>query len=102
MMHLVKTNIPLSRGHAMPKRILVVEDHADIRKPIHVPLEFEDYDIHEAANADEGLVAVQQVRPNLLLDGMMPGTMDGLDLRRCIKSDPSLDLPQVVLLTARG
>ena len=84
------------------KRILITEDQPDIRKLIHMTLEFEDYDIHEAANADEGLVAVQQVRPNLLLDGMMPGTMDGLDLRRCIKSDPSLDLPQVVLLTARG
>lgn len=86
----------------MHKRILVVEAHADIRKPIHMPLEFEDYNIHEAANADEGLVAVQQLRPNLLLDGMMPGTMDGLDLCRCIKSDPSLDLPRVVLRTARG
>lgn len=86
----------------MHTRILVVEAHADIRKPIHMPLEFEDYDIHEAANADEGLVAVQQLRPNLLLDGMMPGTMDGLDLCRCIKSDPSLDLPRVVLRTARG
>jgi CheY-like chemotaxis protein len=87
----------------MRKRILIVEDHADIRKLIHMTLEFEDYDIHEAANADEGLVAVQQLRPHLLLlDVMMPGTMDGLDLCRRIKSDPSLGLPQVVLLTARG
>lgn len=102
MMHLVKTNIPLSRGHAMHKRILVLKTTQTSANRSTCPLEFEDYDIHEAANADEGLVAVQQVRPNLLLDGMMPGTMDGLDLRRCIKSDPSLDLPQVVLLTARG
>ena len=37
----------------MRKRILIVEDHADIRKLIHMTLEFEDYDIHEAANADD-------------------------------------------------
>ena len=33
---------------------------------------------------------------------MMPGAMDGLGLCRHVKSDPSLGLPQVVLLTARG
>ena len=87
----------------MTKRILIVEDHADIRKLIRMTLEFEDYDIHEAANADEGLVAVRQLRPDLLLlDIMMPGAMDGLDLCRHVKSDPALGLPQVVLLTARG
>jgi CheY-like chemotaxis protein len=33
---------------------------------------------------------------------MMPGRMDGLDLCRLVKSDPSLGMPLVVLLTARG
>lgn len=66
-------------------------------------LEFEDHEIHEAANADEGLEAVRQLRPHLLLlDVMMPGRMDGLDLCRLVKSDPSLGMPLVVLLTARG
>ena len=37
------------------KKILIVEDQPDIRKLIRMTLEFEDYDIHEAANADEGL-----------------------------------------------
>ena len=35
----------------MKKRILVVEDQADIRKLIRMTLEFEYYDIHEASNA---------------------------------------------------
>lgn len=87
----------------MLPRILIVEDHADIRKLIHMTLEFEDYDIHEAPNADEGLLAVRRLRPQLLLlDVMMPGTMDGLDLCRLVKSEPQLGLPKVVLLTARG
>ena len=87
----------------MSKRILIVEDHADIRRLIRMTLEFEDHDIHEAVNADEGLEAVKRLRPELLLlDVMMPGSMDGLDLCRLVKSDPSLGLPQVILLTARG
>lgn len=87
----------------MTKRILIVEDHADIRRLIRMTLEFENYEIHEVANADEGLLAVRGLVPDLLLlDIMMPGSMDGLDLCRLVKSDPTLGKPQVVLLTARG
>lgn len=87
----------------MSKRILIVEDHADIRKLVRLTLEFEDYEIHEAANADEGLEAVRRLRPDLLLlDVMMPGKLNGLDLCRLVKTDLSLGRPQVVLLTARG
>ena len=87
----------------MTKRILIVEDHADIRRLIRMTLEFENYEIHEVANADEGLLAVRGLVPDLLLlDIMMPGSMDGLDLCRLVKSDPTLGKPQVLLLTARG
>lgn len=87
----------------MSKRILIVEDHADIRTLIHMTLEFENYDIQEAPNADQGLELVRQWRPDvLLLDVMMPGKLDGLDLCRLVKSDPALGQPQVVLLSARG
>ena len=72
----------------MSQRILIIEDHADIRRLIRMTLEFEDHDIHEAANADEGWAAMQQLRPQLLLlDVMMPGSMDGLDLCRRVKSE---------------
>lgn len=87
----------------MIKRILIVEDHADIRKLIRMTLEFESYEIHEVPTADEGLEMVRQLRPDLLLlDIMMPGKLDGLDLCRLVKSDSALGKPQVVLLTARG
>ena len=75
----------------MSKRILIVEDHADIRTLIQMTLEFENYDIQEAPNADQGLEMVRQWRPDvLLLDVMMPGKLDGLDLCRLVKSDPAL------------
>ena len=87
----------------MSKRILIVEDHADIRKLIRMTLEFESFEIHETASADEGLEMVRQLKPDLLLlDIMMPGQLDGIDLCRIVKSDPSLGRPQVVILTARA
>ena len=87
----------------MRKRILLIEDQAEIRKLIRMTLEFEYYEIHEAANATEALAAIERLRPELvLLDIMMPGGMNGLDLCRLIKSDPALQAIQVVMLSARG
>ena len=87
----------------MKKRILLVEDQADIRKLIRMTLEFEYYEIHEASNATEAIEAVKRLHPHLLLlDIMMPGGMNGLELCRLIKGDPSFGSPQVVMLSARS
>lgn len=85
------------------KRVLIVEDQSDIRKLIRMTLEFEDYEIHEASDGAFGLSMVSAVRPDLvLLDVMMPGEIDGLQVCQRIKSDPELAHIKVVLLTARG
>ncbi len=85
------------------KKILIVDDQPDIRKLIRMTLEFEDYEIHEAADGAFGLRMASAVRPDLmLLDVMMPGEFDGLQVCQRIKSDPKLKHIKVVLLTARG
>lgn len=85
------------------KRVLIVEDQTDIRKLIRMTLEFEDYEIHEASDGSFGLRLAGAVRPDLvLLDVMMPGDMDGLQVCRAIKTDPALKGIKVVLLSARG
>ncbi len=85
------------------KRVLIVEDQPDIRKLIRMTLEFEDYEIHEASDGAQGLVLALERRPDIaLLDVMMPGTMDGLELCQRIKTEPALAHCKVVLLTARG
>jgi DNA-binding response OmpR family regulator len=85
------------------KRVLIVEDQADIRKLIHMTLEFESYEIHEASDGAHGLRMASAARPDLvLLDVMMPGELDGLQVCQRIKSDPMLARTKVVLLTARG
>ena len=81
------------------KRVLIVEDQADIRKLIRMTLEFEPYEIHEAANGTEGLAQAIAVQPDLiLLDVMMPG-MDGLEVCRRIRARGNVP---ILMLTARG
>lgn len=85
------------------KRILIVEDQADIRKLIRMTLEFENYEIHEATDGAFGLRMATAVKPDvILLDVMMPGELDGLQVCQRVKSDPALAGTRVILLTARG
>jgi two-component system, OmpR family, phosphate regulon response regulator PhoB len=85
------------------KRILIVEDQADIRRLISMTLEFENYDIQEASDGSFGLRTAQAMKPDVvLLDVMMPGELDGLQVCQRIKADPTLSGTKVVLLTARG
>ena len=85
------------------KRVLVVEDHADIRKLIRMTLELEDCEVSEAANGETGLRLARETRPDVvLLDVMMPGELDGLEVCRAVRGDPALSGTRVVMLTARG
>ena len=85
------------------KRVLIVEDQADIRKLIRMTLEFEPYEIFEAANGVEGLQQAEALVPDLmLLDVMMPGEFDGLQVCARVRANPALKDTRVVLLTARG
>ena len=85
------------------KKILIIEDQSDIRKLVRMTLEFDNYEIHEAADGDMGLKMIYAVRPDLvLLDVMMPGTLDGYQVCQRVKADMEVKHTPVILLTARG
>ena len=85
------------------KRILIVEDQPDIRKLIRMTLDFSGYELHEADNGDSGYSMALSVRPLvMLLDVMMPGSMDGLQVCEKLKKDPAHAHTKIILLTARG
>lgn len=87
----------------MKKTVLIVDDHADIRRLIRMTLEFENCQILEAADGESALLSAGATRPDVvLLDVMMPGQIDGLEVCRRMKADPALDGVQVILLSARG
>ena len=88
----------------MTARILLVDDQADIRKLIRLTLQhLDDAEVHEADNGGDGWRLAQDIRPDLmLLDVMMPGELDGLQVCKQIKTDPELRHIRVILLTARG
>jgi DNA-binding response OmpR family regulator len=85
------------------KRILIVEDQPDIRELVRMTLEMEDFEVHEAENGDIGLQMAARFSPDLiLLDVMMPGSVDGLGVCERIKSDVARRRTKVVMLSARN
>ena len=89
----------------MSKRsvILIIEDQTDIRSLIRMTLEMGNNEIHEAENGDSGWHMVRALRPDLvLLDVMMPGTLDGYQVCQKIRNEPSVKETPVIMLTARG
>jgi len=63
----------------MKAKILVVDDEAEIRRSVRMILEYEGYDVQEAASGPEGLALVEREPPDLVfLDIKMAG-QDGLE-----------------------
>jgi CheY-like chemotaxis protein len=85
----------------MKAKILVVEDHADIRRLIRWALEDTGHQLYEAPNGTLGLEMARTVQPDLVyLDLMMPGGLDGIEVCAQIRKDPTLAHTLVVMLTA--
>lgn len=68
------------------KHVFVIDDDANIRQLILRYLEKEGYKVTTFENADSVLEAFNTMQPDaLVLDIMMPGSMDGLDLCKKIR-----------------
>jgi DNA-binding response OmpR family regulator len=80
--------------------VLVVDDEPIVRDVVARYLERDGHRIIAAADGDEARGLIAREEPNLVvLDVMLPGDTDGLDLCRWIRSTSDL---AVILLTARG
>jgi CheY-like chemotaxis protein len=83
-------------------KLLIADDEPAVRALVRVTLEDDDYRILEAADGVEALQKIRDENPSLvLLDIMMPG-MNGLEVCRIVKSDPTTSGTVVVMLTAQA
>ncbi|MDE0572222.1 response regulator transcription factor [Demequina sp. B12] len=81
------------------RRILVVDDEDNLRTMLVAALKYEGYDVVQAVDGAEGLRAVKEHRPDLIvLDVMMPN-VDGFAMCRRLRD--SGDRTPVIFLTAR-
>lgn len=85
---------------AKKRTILVTDDNRDVNEVIKVMLRQNGYEVVQAFDGEEALLAFNRSQPDLvLLDYRMPG-MDGIDVLRSIKEHDPTAL--VVFMTGEG
>jgi CheY-like chemotaxis protein len=80
--------------------VLVVEDNPSNMKLVRALLLSEGYEVHMAEDAEKAQIKLASIHPHLILmDIQLPG-MDGLELTRLLKANPSTRDILIVALTA--
>jgi CheY-like chemotaxis protein len=84
----IKKEIPAAKvvSAGDKKKIMVIDDSIVIRKMVEIALEGEDYLIHTATNAKEGMEGIEKINPNLIILDMMLPDMNGIEVLKKIKS----------------
>ena len=89
-----------TRGEATPS-ILIVDDDERLREFVRVNLEMEGYIVREAGSAEEGLAALEEEPPDLiLLDVMMP-QVDGWEMLRRVQDRHGVGAIPVVMFSGK-
>ena len=80
----------------------MVEYQPDNRQIIRDMLDPTDYEITEAENGEQALLAVAKERPDLILMGVQLPIMDGYEVTRLIKANPAMRSIPIIAVTSHA
>jgi len=84
------------------KKILVVDDEADLVEMLTLRLEAGDFSVIKAYDGEQGLEVMRKELPDLvILDIRMP-QMDGFEVCRIAKEDPKIKKIPIIFVTTAG
>src|SRR5215471_5406018 len=86
----------------MPKKIVIVEDEAELAALIEYNLGRHGYDAQVLSGSKGTLRALEQAKPDLILLDVMLPDVDGFELCRQVRQSPVLGRTPVLFLTARS
>jgi DNA-binding response OmpR family regulator len=84
------------------KRIVLIEDDADIAFTVRLNLEREGYKVTHYARGQEGLSAVQRGAGDFVILDLNLPDLDGLTICRELRREPLTAAIPILMLTARG
>ena len=84
----------------MTRRILVVEDQEDNRQILRDLLSNAGYEMFEAEDGEQALVAAAAHLPDLILMDIQLPILDGYEATRRIKADPALKSIPIIVVTS--
>jgi DNA-binding response OmpR family regulator len=84
-----------------PKKILVVDDEADLVETVRFPLEMEGYHVLVSYNGEDALSQARKENPDLILLDLMLPKLDGYKVCRLLKFDERYKHIPILMLTAK-
>jgi len=85
-----------------PKKILIVEDEAEIAQLVKLYLDKDGFRTAIAKTGVEGLKLIKTDRPDMVILDLMLPEMDGLEVCKKIRNAPDTALLPVLMLTAKA
>ncbi len=84
-------------------RVIIVDDDRDTREMLTLALELEGFDVGQAANGLRLISAMHVDRPDVILLDVMMSWIDGFELCRAIKRNPTFaDIPVIFISARKG
>ena len=90
----------MAEAHRNGRRILVVDDDPRLVRIVSLYLDMEGYDVQQATNAKDGLQAVADAPPDLVIMDIMMTDMDGIEACRQIRDNPATRTLPVLMFSA--
>lgn len=87
---------------SMMKTVLVVDDEAHIQELIKFNLEKNGFNVITADNGVDALKIAETQKPDLIFLDLMIPNMDGLDVCKSIRKNPSIESIPIIMITAKG
>ncbi len=96
----VERNLRTGSKHVMERKILIVDDEADIREILQFNLENAGFAVDCASSAEEALEVLSSSHSLILLDVMMSG-MSGFRMAEVVRKERNSQIP-IIFLTAKS
>jgi len=89
---------PKEKGDSAKKRILIVDDDANIRRSMQFELEKEGYAILESSSGKDALKIAQEAKPDLIILDLLMPELDGYDVLKELREEPATEnIPVLVV-----
>ncbi|MFH1847770.1 MAG: response regulator [Candidatus Omnitrophota bacterium] len=85
-----------------PKKILIVDDEADLVEMVKMRLEVSGYECISAGDGQEGLEMARRENPDLIILDLMLPKMDGYRVCRMLKFDEKYKKIPIIMFSARA
>ncbi len=81
-------------------RVLVVDDHEDIRRSLARLIQSCGHESDTAADGEEGIVSATENPPGLVIVDLMMPRVTGFDVLRALRSDPRTRVVPIIVFSA--